>query len=1109
MGVWMRFVSLGLLIVIASGTAYGQSSVPLLLRDPSVSRTAVAFSYAGNIWIANRDGSDLRRLTTGGHETKPAFAPDGTQIAFIGQYDGPPSVYIVPVAGGEPLRLTYHPADFGAIMLGKVGDTLGWMPDGKHILFSSRRAAFAEGVVQLFSVPNDGGAVTQLPFSRAAQASFSADGSRIAYVTNIRWQPEWKRYRGGQTTSIRIAKMSDSSLEGTVPRNNSNDFNPLWVGDTIYFLSDRNGPVTLFSYDLKSGEVKQIVKNTGFDMKSAAASSDAIVYDQFGSLHLLDLATGSDHVLDIRPVADFPEVRPHFMSLADLARGLPPTRSVAPKISPSGARAVFGLHGDILTVPAEKGDVRNLTRTVGVVERDPAWSPDGKSIAYFSDESGEYELHTRGETGLGAVSKISLGSPSSFYYSPTWSPDSKKVGYTDKRLNYYYVDLKKRTPVRVDTDLYTDPAHGLQMAWSPDSRWIAYTKQVPSHLHAVFIYSVEQAKSYQLTDGTSDALYVAFDKAGAYLYFTSSTDVGPTTGWLDMSSLHHSVTRSVYALVLNKTAATPLPLQSDDERTNEPDRRREDDRVPGNAVAVDLDGIAQRIVSLPIPPRNYVGLLAGKPGVIFLVEGPLVDDPSSTGSAEKVQKFDIHTRKTEQILDGVADFDLSFNGEKMLYVKQKTWFITAVDARTADSSQKGQDGLLNLESTRIFVVPREEWKHMFEQVWRDERDFFYDPGLHGVDLDEIKKQYEPFLDNVSSRDDLDYLFGEMLANLTVGHMSALAPSARHPRAGAVGLLGADYSVQHGRYQISRIYSADTWNPESRSPLIQPGMIAHVGEYLLAVNGRDIRPSADIYSYFEETAGRQVVLKVGPSPDGSGSRDITVVPIDDESGLRHYAWIDNNRHMVDELSRGRVAYIYLPDTHTRGYSSFDRYFFSQVGKDAAIVDERYNVGGEMADYVVDSLRRPLLGYFHMREGRDITVPMESIFGPKVMIINEMAGSGGDALAWMFRSAGIGPLIGTRTWGGLVGGYTSPDDLLDGGVVATPDLAFYNLNGAWDIENHGVPPDIKVEDSAQAERTGHDPQLEKAIEVVMDLLQRNPPPSMPSHPPYPNYQRRDPH
>ena len=1104
-----RSILTGWVALWAASLCWAQGDGPLLLRTPTVSRTQIAFSYAEDLWIVGRDGGEARRLTSAvGAETGPVFSPDGAWIAFTGEYDGNTDVYVVAAAGGVPRRLTYHPGPDVA---------LGFTRDGKQILFHSPRASHSY-FHRLFTIPLEGGLPSEVPLPQAAEASYSPDGSRLAYVPVVQWQRAWKRYRGGQARPIWIASLQDSSVE-RLPREDSNDFNPMWIGNRIYFLSDRNGPVALFAYDLESKQVRAAVENHGLDFKSASAGPDAIVYEQFGSLHLFDLASGREHQVDVRLTGDLPEVRPHFQKVE--ARRI---RNAG--ISPTGARAVFEARGEILTVPAEKGDIRNLTNTPATVERDPAWSPDGKAIAYLSDASGEYGLEIRDQNGMGEPRRIDLGKPPSFFYSPTWSPDGKKIAYTDKRLSVWYVDLDKKTPVRVDTDTYAGPYQVLSPTWSPDSRWLAYTKQLKSHLHAVFVHSLDQGKTYQVTDGMSDALYPAFDEEGKYLYFTASTDVGLYTGWLDMSSLNRPVTRSVYLVVLKKDLPSPLAPESDEEKPEaakdekdkaadkekgkadkEKDKGKEKKPVP---VRIDLDNIGQRIVALPIPARNYISLAAGKSGEVFLVEGPPVDplEYSEGGPPLALHKFGLKTRKAEKILDGIGAFSLSRNGEKMLYRQKDQWTIAPAAKPPEAPPKPGEGGgPLKLEAMEVFVDPRAEWRHMYHQVWRDERDFFYDPNLHGLDLPAIEKKYEPYLAGIASRADLNYLFEEMLGELTVGHM--FVGGGDRPEAKKVkgGLLGADYRIENGRYRFARVYNGENWNPKLQAPLTQPGVNVTAGEYLLAVRGRDLRASDSVYRFFEATAGQSVVLRVGPSPDGTGSREVTVVPVEDETALRNLAWIEDNRRKVDQLSGGRVAYVYLPDTYAGGFTNFNRYYFAQVGKQAAVIDERFNGGGQLADYIIDYLRRPLLSYFTMREGEDITTPIEAIFGPKVMIINESAGSGGDALPWMFRKTGIGPLVGKRTWGGLVGHYTNPADLIDGGFTGTPNLAFYAPNGTWDVENHGVPPDVEVDLDPQLWRQGHDVQLERAVEVVLELLEKNPPPAA-RRPAYPNYQKGGP-
>lgn len=1067
---------------------------PFLLRHPTINRTHIVFSFANDLWMVNRGGGDAVRLTTGaGVEAEPVFSPDGSQIAFTGEYDGNVDVFVMPAAGGTPRRLTYHPA---------ADHVAGWTPDGKQVIFASNRASYSN-FSRLFTVPVEGGFETQLPLDRAVEGSYSADGAKLAYVPTDQWQRAWKRYRGGQTKPIWIATLSDSSIV-KIPRNNSNDFNPMWVGDTIYFLSDRNGPVSLFAYDTKSRQVAEVIKNDGLDLKAATAGPDAIVYEQFGALHIYDLRTRKEHAVEVRIAGDLPEVRPHFRKFAA-------NEIRAAGISPTGMRAVFVAHGEIFTVPAEKGNIRNLTRTPAVMERDPAWSPDGKSIACFTDISGEYALEIRDQTGMAEPRRINLGNPPSFPYSPRWSPDSKNIAYTDNKLNVWFLDLEKAAPVRIDADTYAGPV-ALNPAWSPDSKWVAYTKKLKSHLHAVFVYSLDQNKTFQVTDGMSDAQHAAFDKEGKYLYFTASTDTALTLGWLDMSSMQRPVSRSVYLAVLTKDLPSPLAPENDEEKpaaeNPKPDGAKP---APAASVKIDFDNISQRVLALPIPPGNYVSMAAGKPGVLFLVEAPAVIPMGGGGPGMGPQftlhMFDLKTRKTDKIREGIGGFNLSANGEKMLYRQGQQYFIAAAGKQAPPATPAAPgSGPLALDAMEAYVDPKAEWEHMYHQVWRDERDFFYDPSLHGLNREAIEKKYQPYLENIASRDDLNYLFEEMLGEMTVGHMFVGGGDRPEIKRVTGGLLGADYTVENGRYRFARIYNGENWNPRLSAPLTQPGVNVAVGEYLLAVQGRDLRPPENVYRFFEQTAGKPAVIRVGPDPGGANSREVTVVPVANETPLRNYAWIEDNRRKVDQMTAGRVGYVYLPDTAGGGYTNFNRYFFSQVGKEAVIIDERFNGGGSIADYVIDYLRRPLLGRFSMRQGEDITVPMEGIFGAKVMITNEMAGSGGDAMPWLFRKSGIGPLVGMRTWGGLVGHYTGPGDLIDGGNIGTPNLAFYNLEGSWEIENHGVSPDIEVEMNPKLVRQGHDPQLEKAVEVVLDRLKKNPV-NYGTRPSYPDYHKKE--
>jgi tricorn protease len=1117
--------SLARLFLIAAAFCCALSahaSGPLLMQKPTLSKTHIAFSYAGDLWLVSREGGEARLLTSGeGTKTGPVFSPDGSMIAFSGDYDGNVDVYVMPSEGGVPRRLTHHPA---------VDEVLGWSPDGKSVLFRSTRNSYSR-FNRLFTVSLEGGLPRELPLPTAEFGAFSPDGKHIAYVpvdNNNRLSAiAWKRYRGGKASRVWIANLGDLNLD-QVPRETSNDGNPMWVGGKVYFLSDRNGPFALFSYDAKDKKVEQALASNGADIKSASAGPGAIVYEQFGSLNLFDPATGKSKAVAVTVPADLPNVRPHFKKVE--------SEIASATLSPSGARAVFEAHGEVLTAPAEKGDIRNLTNTPGVMERDPSWSPDGKWVAYFSDESGEYQLFLKNPDGMGEARKISLGTPASFYYEPMWSPDSKKIAFSDKRLNIWYIDLAKGTPVKIDTDTYDAPQRTLDPVWSPDSRWIAYSKTLTSHMHAIFAYSLDQAKSLQLTDGLSDARFPAFDQKGQYLYFTASTDVGPTTGWLDLSSINRPITRSAYLMVLRKDQPSPLAPESDEEKSATDDSKQDADKSskaedkpeqePGSAeekakaqdaraaksvknegvvVRIDSENIGQRIVAMPIPPRDYSKLVAGKTGTIFLIEDSPRPGPDQLNT---LWRFDLTSRKPEKLMEGANDFTVSFDGKKMLYSKgrrdNRKWFISSATAPARGEGGAGAgkpETPLALSKMEVRVDPRAEWKQEYNEVWRIERDFFYDPNLHGLNLPATKKHYEPYLENVGNRYDFSYLLAEMLGELTVGHMFIRTPPEPPAEQGKVGLLGAEYTVENGRYRFSKIYEGENWNPQLRAPLTQPGVNVQEGEYLLAVNGRELRGTDEIFELFEGTADKSTVLKVGPTADGKGAHTVTVVPIETEAALRNRAWIEGNLHKVDKLSGGKLAYVYLPDTGFGGYTSFNRYFFAQVGREGAVIDERFNGGGSAADYVIDYLRRPLQNYWMTREGHDFTTPVGAIFGPKAMITNMYAGSGGDALPWYFRDAKLGPIVGTRTWGGLVGIYDYPA-LMDGGGVTAPRVAFYNRTGDWDVENHGVAPDYEVEITPKDWASGHDPQLEKAVALVMDSLKKNPLP-VAKHPAFPNY------
>jgi tricorn protease len=1070
--------------LLLAGPVRVNAQVPYIFQNPTLSATRIAFEWGGDIWTVPRSGGEATRLVTGFDlEGAPYFSPDGSKIAFTGDYDGNLDVYVVSASGGEPRRLTYHPAADIAV---------GWTRDGQSVLFRSGRAS-ANDENMLYTVPVDGGFSRALPLAMAEFGSYSPDGTHLAYVPTSQWEPQWQHYRGGQTTPIWIAALATSKVVA-IPRENSNDRNPMWVGNRIYFLSDRAGPATLYDYDTQTHSVRELVRNSGFDMLSANAGPGAIVYAQLGSLHLYDLSTGTAHEVPVTIAADMPQLRPQFINVGGQISNA--------NISPSGVRAVFEAHGDIFTVPAHHGDVRDITSSPAVADRDPAWSPNGRWIAYFSDRSGEYTLDVRDQKGLEPPRIIELPSPS-FFYSPVWSPDSRKIAYSDKHLNLWYVDIDHPKPVRVDTAPYeTFGVSAMNPTWSPDSRWLTYNKQLSNFLNAVFVYSLEDAHATQITDGMSDSRNPVFDRSGKYLYFLASTNTGLTANGLDMVSDEHPTSSNLYMAVLQATTRSPILAQSDEESPTDepvaaPSPKPAVVKSPPKThdVRIDFDGLSQRIIALPVPGANYVQLNAGSAGEVYLLEAPLTSvDPQPPPMS--ILKFSLAARAVQSLVQNVSALAVSFNGKAMLYQQGDKWFI----AETKQPPKPGE-GLLNTAAMELYTEPAAEWAQMYRETWRIERDFFWDKNYGGLNLAQAEKRFSTFLPGLGSRDDLTFLTHQMLSYLSTGHMWVGGGTEPPVANVSVGLLGADYTVENGRYRFAKIYNGENWNPQLQAPLTQPGETVKAGEYLLAVNGRPLHSNQKLYAAFQETAGKQTVLTVGPNPDGAGSRDVTVTPLRNEHAIRNLAWIEHNRREVDRLSGGRLAYVYLPDTEYGGFTNFNRYFYAQVGKQGVILDERFNHGGQVADYIIDALSRKPMSILEARDGKTTIDPPLAIFGPKVMIINQYAGSGGDAMPWYFRKAHIGTLVGVRTWGGLVGigGYPT---LMDGGTVMAPRIAIGGLRGHWDVEGHGIQPDVEVVQDPALMRQGHDPQLEAAVEVALKQLREHPLPVY-TPPPYPNH------
>ncbi len=1136
-------VSLGLLglVALVPGAARAADK-PHLFQSPALSRELIAFGYAGDLWTVSREGGRAVRLTSGvGLESSPVFSPDGATIAFTGEYDGNTDVFTIPAAGGIPHRVTYHPAPDFAI---------GWTPDGKRILFRSSRDSGSR-YTQLYSVAAAGGPATRLPLPMAYQGRMAPDGAHIAYSPlapafgfDYTAYVSWGNYRGGRASTIWITSLP--GLESVqIPHEKASDFSPVYSGGQIYFLSGRAGHIGIFRYDLATKTVTEALHNDGPDIRSLAGEGTTLVYDQLGEIHLYDTSAGKSRRIPIDIEADLPEVRASIKNVGgeiDHAA-----------ISPTGIRAALEAHGEILTVPVKPGPTRNITNTPGVMERSPAWSPDGQSIAYFSDESGLYALHVAAQTGAvqsGAapVKKYPLAPQPAYYFAPVWSPDSKRIVFHDNRLNIFVLDtVTGKLDIVNDKNVYggfSDASY--DVAWSPDSKWIAYPRSMPNHLHALFLFSIDSGKSTQITGTAADSRLPAFDRGGKYLYFTASTNAGANSDRLDMTSDLYEVRSNIYALVLAANQPSPLAPELDDEKTAaqkpapKQDKAKElgageADRsvahrtaatpaaapasagapVPGAvvpavpAVKIDLNGIGARVVALPLPSAAYVGLAAGNhESLYFLVrpeKGPL-DDPPAT-----LSRWTLEERKTEMLAERIERFELSADGEKMLLAVSNrkpdappvpgadeirpTWVIVP-----ANAAVKPGEGALPLAGMQVRVEPAAEWAQMYHEVWRIERAYFYDPNFHGAPTVADEHRYEPYVASIASRADLNYVFQEMLGDFSVGHLRGSGGAIPRARRLAGGLLGADYTIRDNRYCIAKIYTGGEFNSREKAPLAQPGSNLAAGDCILAINGLELTGSMDIQQPLEGTAEQAITLRVAAAQGGK-ERDVTVVPIPSEASLRHIDWIESNRRKVDQMSGGKLAYVYLSNTGAEGFAEFNRYYFAQTDKQGAIIDERFNAGGQVADYMIEVMGRRLESYWSPRYGIIEHSPNAAIYGPKVMIANEVSGSGGDALPWLFKQAKLGTLVGKRTWGGLVGISEIPV-LMDGGHVTSPSVAFFSPQGEWDVENHGVDPDVAVEQDPKAVSEGHDPQLETAVAIALRELAAHPMPP-PARPAYPDY------
>ena len=1106
---------IGLLVFCLIRCAFAANSTSTrLLRMPTVSATQIAFAYANNIWVVDRAGGAARRITSfQGQTSDPHFSPDGKWIAFSASYAGNEDVYIVPAEGGEPKRLTWHPG----------ADTVqGWTPDGKSVLFTSSRASWAPTAAPRFwTVPVTGGVAEPLPLPRGYQGKISPDGSHIAYRMNNSWDEERRNYRGGQNRPIWIVDLKTFDLISP-PWTGSKDMEPAWIGNAVYFISDRDGVANIWSYDTRSKKLEQMTHFTDFDVKTIDSGPGVIVFEQAGYVHELDPKTGRAHIVNITASGDFPWMMPHW---EDVTR-----RMTNLALSPTGARVLAEARGEIFTIPAEKGDVRDLSRSSGSAEHDPAWSPDGKYISYFSDRSGEYKLVIEDQEGLKPPREIVLPHPT-HYYTPAWSPDSKKLVYTDTNLKVWVLDVASGQTKIIGEDPWMVPQRTLNPVWSPDSKWVAYSSRLKSLYHAIFVANVETGETKQVTDGLADAVWPAWDASGKYLWFLASTDFGLRSQWLDMTSYEHQEDFGLYLAVLKKGEASPLLPESDEDQgvghapaasgggrggrggssADGPGEQAVAAATPAAPVNVqiDFDGIQERIVNVrSVPERPYSQLRVGAAGTVFFLEatglGARGGGPGAPAAGSTLQRYRLSDRKAAVFANNVAGYDVSADGHKLVYRTAPPEsardggavpppqpplpqiFLVDADRQAPPAGQ----GRLNA-TLRMYLDPKEEFRQIFYEGWRNQRDYLYVPNMHGADWPAVKEMYSQLLPYVNHRADLNYLLDMMGSEIAIGHSYVRGGDMPQVPQERAGLLGADFAIDSGRYKITRIYDNESWNPDLHAPLAEPGVKVANGDYILAINGKELAAPDNIYRLLDGTANTQTVLTVNNRPVMEGAWQVTVVPVANEQTLRARAWVESNRRLVDKLSNGKLAYVYLPNTGQPGYASFNRYYFAQQDKLGAIIDERFNGGGSAADYIVDALQRDFDGYFNNVAGEryPFTSPSAGIWGPKVMITNEMSGSGGDLMPYMFKRRKIGELVGKRTWGGLVHTADTPV-LIDGGTMIAPRGGFFSREGKWAVENEGITPDVDVENWPKDVIAGHDPQLERAVQEALRMLREKP-------------------
>jgi tricorn protease len=1035
-----------------------------LFRFPDVNHTDIVFSYAADLWLVSRGGGIARRITShDGMEFFPKFSPEGSRIAFSAEYDGNRAVYVIPATGGEPKQLTHYPAQSFPERMGLDFMVLGWYPDGSKIVYRSHQGTFNAWVGKLYGVSPDGRMPAALPVPEGGFTSFSPDGKKIAYNRNFREFRTWKRYRGGQALHVYIYDLENGDLQQVTDWEGPDKF-PMWYEDKIYFVSDREGRENIFVYEIPTGNVRQVTFHETYDVKWPSLGPDAIVYEWGGYIYMLDLTTEEYNRISIQVPGDHTLRRTRYVSVGENITG--------GDIAPDGNRVVFSARGNTFTVPAKDGNTRNLTGKTGVHERWPRWSPDGKWIAYLSDATGEYELYIRPQDGRGEPVQLTQGSET-FYFAPAWSPDSKSIAFGDRKLNLYYVDIASKRVHTVDSSEYWEIR---QYTWSPDGRWIAYAKPEHNNMNSIFLYSLDNRSTHRVTDYYTTESNPAFDPDGKYLYFISNRDFNPLMAQFESNFL---ITRSSrpYLVTLRRDIESPFAPRSDEVKINDDDSN---DGSQNKDFGIDLEGIGDRIVGFPVRPGNYGNVQAVSGKVLYIsggisgLAGPVTDEETS------LIMYDLEEREEHALLSPVNGYSVSADQKKILYASRNRYGI--VEVRTG---VKVGDGLVNIGNMQVHLDPRAEWKQIFNEVWRLQRDFFYDPDMHGVDWPRMREKYAELMPHVAHRYDLTYVTGELISELGAGHAYKSGGDVPEVEPVKTGLLGAEFELDEatGYYKIGRIYEGENWKTDRRSPLTEPGIDVREGEFIIAIDGEELRAPKTPYQLLVNKAEQLVTLQINDRPRSQGAREVTVKTIDSETQLVYFNWVGKNRRYVNEKTGGRVGYVHLPNMSLEGLQEFVKYFYPQIRKEGLIIDVRYNGGGFVSEMILERLRRVLAGMGIAREGRPTTYPSSVFHGPMVTLLNMYSASDGDYFPYFFREFGLGPLIGTRSWGGVIGIRGTHAGLVDGGSVTQPEFSSYSLDREWHMENVGVIPDIIVDNKPYDEIRGIDAQLDRAIEEVL--------------------------